>query len=399
MGLIQAALSAAGSTLGDQWKEYFYCEAIPGDTIVVKGQKRVSGFSSNRGDDNIISDGSVIAVADGQCMVIVEQGQVVDICAQPGEFRYDSKTEPSVFVGNLGDGLKNVFATIGKRFTFGGQPAEDQRIYYFNTKEIPVMKYGTASPVPFRVIDKNIGLDIDIAVKCFGEYSIRVSDPISFYTNVCGNVSHSYKVSEIDSQLKSELLTALGPAFARLSASGVRYSEIPGHTQELADALNEVLSKKWKELRGIEIVSFGVSSIKASEEDEAMIKQAQRDAMYRDQTYAAATLVGAQAQAMKDAAKNANGAAMGFMGMNMAQGAGGISANQLYANGAAQQQPAPAAPAANGWTCPKCGTVNSGNFCGNCGEKKPDSGKWICPKCGKENEGNFCGNCGEKKPA
>lgn len=260
------------------------------------------------------------------------------------------------------------------------------------------MKYGTPSPVPFRVIDKNIGLDIDIAVKCFGEYSLRVCDPISFYTNVCGNVAQSYKVSEIDSQLKTELLTALGPAFARLSASGVRYSEIPGHTQELADALNAELSKKWKELRGIEIVSFGVSSIKASEEDEKMIKQAQRDAMYRDQTYAAATLVGAQAQAMKDAANNANGAAMGFMGVNMAQGIGGANANTLYANGAAQQ-PAPAAPAANGWTCPKCGTVNTGNFCGNCGEKKPDSGKWICPKCGKENEGNFCGQCGEKKPA
>ena len=398
MGLIQAALSAAGSTLGDQWKEYFYCEAIPSDTIVVKGKKRVRGFSSNRGDDNIISDGSVIAVADGQCMVIVEQGQVVDICAQPGEFLYDSKTEPSIFTGSLGDGLKNVFATIGKRFTFGGQPAEDQRIYYFNTKELPGMKYGTPSPVPFRVIDKNIGLDIDIAVKCFGEYSLRVCDPISFYTNVCGNVAQSYKVSEIDSQLKTELLTALGPAFARLSASGVRYSEIPGHTQELADALNAELSKKWKELRGIEIVSFGVSSIKASEEGEKMIKQAQRDAMYRDQTYAAATLVGAQAQAMKDAANNANGAAMGFMGVNMAQGIGGANANTLYANGAAQQ-PAPAAPAANGWTCPKCGTVNTGNFCGNCGEKKPDSGKWICPKCGKENEGNFCGQCGEKKPA
>ena len=399
MGLIQAALSAAGSTLGDQWKEYFYCEAIPADTIVVKGKKRVSGFSSNRGDDNIISDGSIIAVADGQCMVIVEQGQVVDICAQPGEFRYDSKTEPSIFTGSLGDGLKDIFATIGKRFTFGGQPAEDQRIYYFNTKELPGLKYGTPSPVPFRVIDRNIGLDIDIAVKCFGEYSIRISDPISFYTNVCGNVPVSYKVSEIDSQLRTELLTALGPAFARLSAMGVRYSEIPGHTQELADALNAELSKKWKELRGIEIVSFGVSSIKASEEDERMIKQAQRDAMYRDQSYAAATLVGAQAQAMKDAANNANGAAMGFMGVNMAQGIGGINANQLYASGAAQQAAPAPAPAANGWTCPKCGTVNSGNFCGNCGEKKPASGKWICPKCGKENEGNFCGECGEKKPA
>ena len=351
MGLIQAALSAAGSTFADQWKEYFYCEAIPSNIIAVKGQKKVRGLSSNHGDDNIISDGSVIAVADGQCMVIVEQGQVVDICAQPGEFKYDSTTEPSIFTGNLGDGIKNVFAQIGKRFTFGGQPAEDQRVYYFNTKELPGIKYGTPSPIPFRVIDRNINLDVDIAVKCFGEYSLKVTDPISFYTNVCGNFANVYPVSEIEGQLKTELLTALSPAFAKLSAQGVRYSEVPAHTQDLADALNEELSKKWKELRGLEIVSFGISSIKASEEDERMIKEAQRDAMYKDQTYAAATLVGAQAQAMKDAAKNEGG------------------------------------------------KVNDGNFCGQCGEKKPDDGKWICPKCGKENDGNFCGQCGEKKPA
>ncbi len=395
MGLIQAALSAAGSTFSDQWKEYFYCDAIPSNVIAVKGQKKVRGFSSNHGDDNIISDGSVIVVADGQCMVIVEQGQVVDICAQPGEFRYDSKTEPSVFTGSLGEGIKNVFATIGKRFTFGGQPAEDQRVYYFNIKELPGIKYGTPSPVPFRVIDRNIGLDIDIAVKCFGEYSLKVADPITFYTNVCGNFAGVYEVSQIESQLKSELLTALSPAFAKLSLSGVRYSEIPLHTIELADALNEQLSEKWKVARGLEIVNFGISSIKASEEDERMIKEAQRDAMYRDQSYAAATLVGAQAQAMKDAAKNANGAAMGFMGVNMAANAGGANISQMYANGAQQ---APAAQA-NGWTCPKCGSVNNGNFCGTCGEKKPDNGKWICPKCGAENASNFCGTCGEKKPA
>ncbi|MBR3345678.1 MAG: SPFH domain-containing protein, partial [Solobacterium sp.] len=356
------------------------------------------GLSSNRGDDNIISDGSVIAVADGQCMIIVEQGQVVDICAQPGEFKYDSKTEPSLFTGSLGDGIKNVFAQIGKRFTFGGQPAEDQRVYYFNTKELPGIKYGTPSPVPFRVIDRNINLDVDISVKCFGEYSLKVTDPISFYTNVCGNFANRYPVSEIESQLKTELLTALSPAFAKLSAEGVRYSEVPGRTQELAEALNEQLSKKWKELRGLEIVSFGVSSIKASEEDERMIKEAQRDAMYKDQTYAAATLVGAQAQAMKDAAKNEGGAATAFMGVNLAANAGGANANTLYANGAAQQQAPAAAPAGNTWTCPKCGKVNDGNFCGQCGEKKPDNGKWICPKCGKENDGNFCGQCGEKKP-
>jgi membrane protease subunit (stomatin/prohibitin family) len=395
MGLIQAAVSAAGSTFSDQWKEYFYCDAIPSGIAAVRGHKKVRGLSSNRGDDNIISDGSVIAVADGQCMLIVDQGQVTDICAQPGEFRYDSKTEPSLFTGSLGDSLKNVFAAIGKRFTFGGQAAEDQRVYYINTKELPGNKYGTPSPIPFRVIDKNIGLDIDISVKCFGEYSLKITDPISFYTNVCSNFTDTYPISNLEGQLRSELLTALQPAFAKLSAQGVRYSEVPAHTAELADALNEELSKKWKELRGIEIVSFGVSSIKASEEDERMIKEAQRNGMYRDPTMAAATLVGAQAQAMQDAAKNTNGAAMGFMGMNMAQNAGGVNAGQLYEAGAAKaSQPA----AAEKWICPNCHAENSGKFCSNCGTPKPASDVWYCPNCGTKNTGKFCSNCGTKKP-
>ena len=395
MGLIQAAVSAAGSTFSDQWKEYFYCDAIPSGIAAVRGHKKVRGLSSNRGDDNIISDGSVIAVADGQCMLIVDQGQVTDICAQPGEFRYDSKTEPSLFTGSLGDGLKNVFAAIGKRFTFGGQAAEDQRVYYINTKELPGNKYGTPSPIPFRVIDKNIGLDIDISVKCFGEYSLKITDPISFYTNVCSNFTDTYPISNLEGQLRAELLTALQPAFAKLSAQGVRYSEVPAHTAELADALNEELSKKWKELRGIEIVSFGVSSIKASEEDERMIKEAQRNGMYRDPTMAAATLVGAQAQAMQDAAKNTNGAAMGFMGMNMAQNAGGVNAGQLYEAGAAKaSQPA----AAEKWICPNCHAENSGKFCSNCGTPKPASDVWYCPNCGTKNTGKFCSNCGTKKP-
>ena len=319
MGLIQAALNAAGTVLGDQWKEYFYCEAIDNNTLVVKGQKKVSGFSSNRrGADNIISKGSVVAVADGQCMVIVDNGKIAELCAVPGEFVYDSSTEPSIFAGDLGDSVKETFKNIGKRFTFGGEAPKDQRVYYFNTKELVGNKYGTPSPVPFRVVDQRIGLDVDIAIRCFGEYSYRICDPILFYTNVCGNVSSAYDRSSLDSQLKSELLTALQPAFAKISDMGIRYSALPGHTMEIAKALNEVLSDKWRDLRGLEIVSFGVNSVKASEEDEQMIKELQRNAVFRDPTMGAAHLVGAQAQAMQDAAKNAGGAAVGFMGMNMA---------------------------------------------------------------------------------
>ena len=400
MGLIQAALSAAGTVLADQWKEYFYCEALDSDTLVVKGRKKVSGLSSNRGSDNIISNGSIVSVADGQCMIIVDNGKIAELCAEPGEFRYDASSEPSVFAGDLGTSIKEVFKTLGKRFTFGGEIPKDQRVYYFNTKELVGNKYGTPSPVPFRVVDQRAGIDLDIAIRCFGEYSYRIANPILFYTNVCGNVSSAYTRSQLDNQLKTELLTALQPAFARLSEMGIRYSSLPAHTGEIADALNEVLSAKWRDLRGIEIVSFGVSSVKANEEDEKLIKEMQRNAAYRDPTAAAAAIVGAQAQAMQDAANNASGAAMGFMGMNMAAQAGGINAANLYAMGAQQpaQPAAPAAPAADSWTCPGCGKQAFGKFCTECGTKKPADG-WTCPSCGKVNKGKFCSECGAKKPA
>ena len=268
MGLIKAALGAAGGVMADQWKEFFYCEAIPADVLAVKGKKKATGRSSNtKGDDNIITNGSVIAVANGQCMLIVEQGKVVDMCAEPGEYTYDMSTEPSLFTGDLGESIKGVFQNIGKRFTFGGEAPKDQRIYYFNTKELTGNKYGTPSPVPFRVVDQRAGIDIDIAIRCFGEYSIRLKNPMLFYTNVCGNVSEDFKTEQIAGQMKTELLTALQPAFAKISEMGIRYSALPGHTLELAEALNEQLSSRWRDLRGMEIVSFGVSSVKANEED------------------------------------------------------------------------------------------------------------------------------------
>ncbi len=407
MGLIQAALGSAGGVLADQWKEYFYCESIPENVMAVKGMHRVSGRSSNyKGSENIISNGSVVAVADGQCMIIVDQGKVTELCAEPGEFVYDSSTEPTIFSGDLGTSILDTFKSIGKRFTFGGEPPKDQRVYYFNTKELIGNKYGTPSPVPFRVVDQRAGIDIDISIRCFGEYSYRICDPILFYTNVCGNVGEDYTRDRLEGQLKTELLTALQPAFAKISEMGIRYSALPGHTTELADALNEVLSGKWRNLRGLEIVSFGVSSVKASDEDEQMIKEMQRNAAFMDPTRAAAHLVGAQASAMQAAASNQNaGPAMAFMGMNMAGQAGGVNAQNLYQMGAQQQaqqtiqQPAPAAPA-NGWTC-SCGQTGiTGKFCPNCGTKKPEpqTDGWTC-SCGSVNKGKFCSECGAKKPA
>ena len=402
MGLIKAAMGAAGGVMADQWKEFFYCDAIPENVLAVKGQKKTSKRSSNtKGDDNVISNGSVIAVADGQCMLIVDQGKIVDMCAVAGEYTYDMSSEPSIFTGDLGDGIKNVFNNMVNRFTFGGEAPKDQRIYYFNTKELIGNKYGTPSPVPFRVVDQRAGIDIDVGIRCFGEYSYHISNPMLFYTNVCGNVSEAYTRDRLDSQLKTELLTALQPAFARIGEDGIRYSQLPGHTLELADALNEVLSKKWRDLRGIEIVSFGVSSVTADEEDEKMLKELQRNAAFMDPTRAAAHLVGSQGDAMKMAANNQGGAAMAFMGMNMAGQAGGMNAGNLFAMGqqqAAQQaaaQPAPAAPA--GWTC-ACGHAgNTGKFCAECGQPKPASDEWTCA-CGTVNKGKFCANCGTPRP-
>ena len=400
MGLIKAVAGAAGGVLADQWKEYFYCESMPADVLVTKVHKKVSGRSSNKhGSENIISNGSVIAVNDGQCMLIVEQGKVVDVCAEPGEYKYDMSTEPSVFCGDLGEGIRSVFQQIGKRFTFGGETPKDQRVYYVNTKELVGNKYGTPNPVPFRVVDSNIGLDIDISIKCFGEYSYRIANPILFYTNVCGNVEQDYEREEIDGQLKSELMTALQPAFARISEMGIRYSALPGHTQELSDALNQVLSEKWDNLRGIRIVSLGVSSVKASEEDEAMIKELQKNAAFRNPTMAAAQMVGAQASAMQAAANNQNaGPMMAFAGMNMAANAGGANAQNLFAMGQqtqnAQPQMQPQQAVQSGWTC-SCGAVNTGKFCSECGQPRP-TGPWTC-SCGTVNTGKFCSECGKPR--
>ncbi|MEK5232182.1 SPFH domain-containing protein [Lysinibacillus sp. FSL K6-0232] len=403
MGLLKAGIGALAGVLEDQWREYFYCEALSADVLVTKGIKRTSKRGSNKGNDNIISNGSIIAINEGQCMMIVEQGKVVEFSSEAGEYVYDTSTEPSVMYGSdLSDSIKETFKQIGKRFTFGGEAPKDQRVYYFNKKEIVGNKYGTPAPIPFRVIDHNIGLDIDIAIRCHGEYSYKMIDPLLFYTNVCGNVEREFTRDAIDSQLKSELMTALQPAFAHISASGVRYSEIPAHTVALADALNKVLSEKWLATRGLAVVSFGISTLKASEEDEAMIKQLQRNAVMRDPGMAAAHLTGAQAEAMIAAANNEGGAMTSFMGMNMAAQAGGVNTGQLYqmseqnkqAQAAMQEQ---TAKATNTWKC-ACGHENSGKFCSNCGTPKPAEEGWMCT-CGAMNKGKFCSECGTKKPA
>ena len=400
MGLIRAAVGAIGGTLADQWKEYFQCDAIDADVLIVKGQKHVSGkFSNNKSGDNVISDGSAVVVADGQCLLIVDQGKIMDVCAEPGVYTYKTGTTPSVFAGNLKDGLKGAALDAWNRFQFGGGAGKDQRVYYVNTKEIIGNKYGTANPIPFKVvIDPQIGRSISIGVRCNGEYSYKIVNPMLFYTGVAGNITTSYERATIDSQLKSEVLSALQVAFGKLSAKGVDYSEIPLHTDMIVEALNEALTPKWSAGRGISVASFAVNSVSVSEEDKIKIQNLEQAIMMSNPMMAAGNLAQAQADALRAAANNQSGAMAGFMGMGMAGMAGGLNANDLFAQGMQMQQAqAPAKPAAGGWTC-ACGATATGNFCPECGSKKPEpKGGWKCA-CGATATGKFCPECGSKKP-
>ncbi len=393
MGLIKAGAGALGGTLADQWKEFFYCDALDKEVLAQKGEKRISGRSSNtKASDNIISSGSGIAVADGQCMMIVEQGKVVEVCAEPGEYTFDASTEPSIFSGSLGQGILNTFKTIGRRFTFGGDTGKDQRVYYFNTKEIIDNKFGTPNAVSFRVVDKKVNLDIDVSLRCNGLYSYKIVDPLLFYTNVCGNVEKEYLREEIDDQLRTEFVSALAPSLGKLSALEIRPNQIVTHMRELEEAINTELKEKWAETRGLEVVSIAMNPPTLPPEDAELIKNIQKNAVLRDTSMAAATLTQAQADALKTAAGNENGAMMGFMGMGMAANAGAnLNTQQLYAMAQAQKEQEPK----DGWKC-SCGAVNTDNFCSNCGSKKPDGG--FCSNCGAKVEAGakFCHKCGNK---
>ena len=421
MGLLKAGLGALGGVLADQWKEFFYCEALDMDTLVVKGQKRVGGRSSNtKGSDNIISNGSGIAVADGQCMIIVEQGKVVEVCAEPGEYTYDTSTEPSIFAGSFGDSLVSTFKAIGKRFTYGGDTGKDQRVYYFNTKEIMGNKFGTPSPIIFEVMNKRLGMSRTVNVRCNGVYSYTISDPLLFYTKVCGNVEQAFTRDQIDEQMKTEFVSALQPAFGALAELELRPAQIPAKANELKKAMNEALQAEWVD-RGIAVAKIALNPITLNPEDMKKIQEMEDSMTYGQNAFMmGGRMTTATANAMETAAGNSAGAMTGFMGMGMAGGAmgGGFNqAQQFYNMGVQQQQQqmaqqqaqqlvdaqaqamanAAAAPA-EGWKC-SCGATATGKFCPECGAKKPEpQGGWKC-SCGATATGKFCPECGSPKPA
>ena len=384
MGLIKAAFSSIGTVLADQWKEYIYCDALDGDTLMAKGEVRINKGSSNtKRSDNIITNGSKIAVNEGQCMLIVENGKIVDFTTEAGAYTYDTGTEPSLFDSGF-SGLKESFAKVGKRFTFGGQPENDQRVYFINTKEIMNNKIGIGD-VPFRDSEFNF----TIKIQGYGTYSYRITNPVMFYTNVCANVSDVYKKISIDEQLKTEVQSSLQPALGRIALKGIAYDQLPLYTKEIASELNTELTADWNELRGISIVSVAFASITVDSESAEKISRMQEARAFSDPSLLGARLGTAQANAMESAAKNTNGAVNAFMGMGMAQNAGGANIQDLMEMGQSQHNTQNNTPAP--WTC-SCGQTNNGNFCSNCGKAK----SWTC-ECGSENTGNFCSNCGKPR--
>ncbi|RDY20650.1 SPFH domain-containing protein [Criibacterium bergeronii] len=401
MGLIKAGINAIGGTLADQWKEYFYCESMGNNILVAKGKRKVNSRSSNtKGDENVITNGSGIAVADGQCMIIVEDGKVVEICSEPGEFTFDMSSEPSIFTQDLGDTIQDTLDNMLKRFTYGGMAGKDQRIYYFNIKEIMGNKFGTQSPIPFRVIvDENLGMKMSVDLRANGEYSYKIVDPLLFYKNVSGNVTSYFERSQIDSMLKSELLNALQPALAKLTQQKIMYYEIPAHTKEITQALREELSVDWKEKRGIEVVSLALNSVTIPDEQRQKITAWEENVMLTNPTLAGAHIVGGQVSAMNKAAENKAGALNGFMGMNMANNMGTVNAGDFYAMGNKNMNsPSNTVPSDGKWICVKCGATATGKFCSQCGAPKPESKEWFCSNCGTKNSGKFCSECANPRP-
>ncbi len=429
MGLIKAAKDSISTLLADQWREYFYCDALSSDVLVKKGQKRITeGRNSNtKGVDNIISNGSVIAVNEGQCMIIVDQGGVVDFCAEAGAFVYDTSSEPSLLYGELGENLKKSFTTLWNRFTFGGNTASDQRVYYFNTKEIMNNLYGTATPIDFLLVSPTSGYHLNTVVKCRGEYSFKIVDPLLFYKNVCGNVKDEYKKSSEEgahllSLMKNELLSKLPMALAPIGAQGILPSQLQNYTDVICEALKQGLTEKWTADRGIEVVSMTIVAT-VPEEARAALQKWEDTAMLTNEKMKAAQ----SAEAFNKMISNSNlgsgegggdamSSMMNMMAMNMMGNMmnggnmmGGMMGNNMMGGNmnAQPQQPAynaapiaPATPAAApvlGWTC-SCGHVNQGKFCMECGAKKPEDAGWTCA-CGHVNQGKFCSECGAKKPA
>lgn len=407
MGLIKGITSALRSGLGDQWLDFIYCDALPTDVLLRKGQKKTNqskfGTSNTKGTDNIISKGSKIAVNEGQFMVIADQGKIIDFTDEPGEYTFDISTEPSLFYGSFGESLRESFKQVGKRFTFGGEAPHDQRVYFINKKDIIGNKFGTPNPVPFR--DSEFGFTVDI--KCFGEYVYKIVDPLLFYTSLCGNVEVEFERVEIDSQFKTDLLSALQPALSNVAMKKISYDMLPGAVPEISAAVKEQLAQTWGGVNGINVTKVSIASVSVTDESAKKIKEFQSSRIYSDRAMQSGRMTDAFANAVQGVGENSGNstnAMAGMMGIGMMNNMGGnmfggVGAGQMQQGGqnaqSAQQTGQPVQQVnSKSWSC-KCGAVNTGKFCTECASAKPaPTNTWRC-ECGEDNTGKFCKECGK----
>ena len=398
MGLIRALAAGASTVMADQWREYFTCDALSGNVLVAKGQfktkKRGLFGARNKATEDIISNGSVISVNEGQVALIVSDGKIVDFCAEAGYYKWDNSTEPSMLAGDFFRGLVDTFKRIGYRFTFGGDAGSQQRVYYVNVKEILDNKFGTQTPMAYDDPYYKTALYI----RYFGQYTFRIVDPLLFFTSIAGNVSDTYTCEDLKATATDEFMTALDTALAQLAAEGIKFSQLPTKQREIARYMSDTLDSEWRARRGIEIVAVALTKVTPDEESRKRIEEFDTNVMHAAPDAMAGGMAYAQMRAMRDAANNAGGAMTGFMGVGMAAGAMGMGGQATLLDHAERMQAkTEAAPEEKGKKCPKCGTAVSGKFCPECGEKMPEESGWTC-ECGASCTGKFCPECGKKRP-
>ena len=400
MGIIRAVTGAVGGVLADSWLESIEADDMGAGTIMTTGvnMRRDKRGQNVKGTKDLISDGSIIHVGVNQCMLLVDGGKIVDFSAEPGYYKVDNKGMPSLFNGQLEESLLDTF----QRIKFGGTPSQSQKVYYINTQEIRDISFGTRNPINYFDGFYNA----ELYLRCHGYFSVRVVDPLKFYAEVVPRSAERMESSEMQKLFLAEFLTALQTSINKMSVDGIRISHVASKTMELAKYLSSVLDEEWTGRRGMIIESVGVSSISYDDESKKLINMRNQGAMLSDASIREGYVQGAVARGMEAAGSNSGGAISGFMGMGIGTQAGGgfmgaaSASNQAQMDRQATQQQQPPqqlqqqqTPAPNGWTC-SCGASNSGNFCQNCGNKRPS----FCQNCGApaESGGNFCQNCGHK---
>ena len=368
MGLIKALTSSVGSAFGDQFKEYVVCPNTEKNVVMVRGVVR-HGDGNRNPSEGVISNGSKIVVPSSYAMMIVDNGKVVEFCAEPGEYTYDNSSEPSIFTGGLGQGIVNTFKTIGQRFTYGGQPARDQRVYYVNLLTVTGNKFG--SPQPKKITDEKYGM---LEVTFFGEYAFQVKDPIILVQNVIGANSKDTVTYEevVGGQLKSKFVEQITQALTIVMRKHkVSFGDIGMYGGDISNEMNECLSSSWKDKYGILITDVAMGDINITESSMQRINKIDDATIFSDAKMQSGLMANASAEALKNASSNENGAMMGFAGMNMASQAGAGLLNSVNQNVNTNSNNTVAVVEGVALNfCPNCGTkTNGSNFCSNCGAK------------------------------